>query len=356
MLFPVMEKQNGNKKKQASLFKMQFKKLITGVVLFISTTPFCLAQVHWVNVDSLFSPLPASVHVFKTTDSIDGKPNIAFYVIADLKDHKLNFTTDTTLKRRFTPSQFFTKNEQPIVVVNGTFFEFETNRNLNTVVKNSRIISYNQHSIPLKGKDTLKYLHSFRSAIGISKKREPDVAWLFSDTILNKPFASQKPIPSFRDSSKQLSKSTVFIKASEVRMKRQSKSTARNNPFKPWNMQTAIGGGPVLVQNHQPFISNNDEVMFTGKAIDDRHPRTAMGYTDDHQLIILVVQGRFPNIAEGASLKQMAEILVSLGCKEALNLDGGGSSCLLVNGKETISPSDKTGQRPVPAVFLIKMK
>jgi len=39
---------------------------------------------------------------------------------------------------------------------------------------------------------------------------------------------------------------------------------------------------------------------------------------------------------------------------EALNLDGGGSSCLLINGKETIKPSDKEGQRPVPAVFMIR--
>jgi len=37
-----------------------------------------------------------------------------------------------------------------------------------------------------------------------------------------------------------------------------------------------------------------------------------------------------------------------------LNLDGGGSSCMLVNGKETIKPSDKEGQRAVPAVFIIK--
>jgi exopolysaccharide biosynthesis protein len=39
-----------------------------------------------------------------------------------------------------------------------------------------------------------------------------------------------------------------------------------------------------------------------------------------------------------------------------LNLDGGGSSCMLINGKETIKPSDPTGQRAVPAVFLIKNK
>jgi exopolysaccharide biosynthesis protein len=46
--------------------------------------------------------------------------------------------------------------------------------------------------------------------------------------------------------------------------------------------------------------------------------------------------------------------MVGLGCVEALNLDGGGSSCMLINGKETIWPSDKGQQRAVPAVFIIK--
>jgi exopolysaccharide biosynthesis protein len=81
-----------------------------------------------------------------------------------------------------------------------------------------------------------------------------------------------------------------------------------------------------------------------------------MGYTTDGYLIILVVQGRFPGIAEGATLRQEALMLKELGCHEALNLDGGGSSCLLINGKETITPCDKTGQRPVPAVFLVTRK
>ena len=96
--------------------------------------------------------------------------------------------------------------------------------------------------------------------------------------------------------------------------------------------------------------------MFTGKAIDDKHPRTAMGYTADGKLIILVVQGRFPGVAEGASLTQLAKMLLDLGCVEALNLDGGGSSCMLVNGKETIKPSDKEGQRSVPGVFIIQKR
>ena len=88
----------------------------------------------------------------------------------------------------------------------------------------------------------------------------------------------------------------------------------------------------------------------------DRHPRTAMGYTEDGKLIILVIEGRHPGIAEGANLKEEAALLLSLHCYEALNLDGGGSSCMLINGKETIKPSDKEGERPVPGVFIIRRK
>jgi exopolysaccharide biosynthesis protein len=102
-------------------------------------------------------------------------------------------------------------------------------------------------------------------------------------------------------------------------------------------------------------ITNEEELKFYGKAIHDKHPRTAMGYTKDNKLIVLVVEGRNPGIAEGATLPQLAKILRDLGCVEALNLDGGGSSCMLVNGKETIQPSDKK-QRAVPAVFIIRKK
>lgn len=121
-------------------------------------------------------------------------------------------------------------------------------------------------------------------------------------------------------------------------------------------MKTAVGGGPVLLQTGKIQITNNEELKFAGNAIEDKHPRTAMGYTKDNKLIILAVQGRFPGIAEGATLGQEAKILQDLGCWEALNLDGGGSSCMLINGKETIKPSDATGQRAVPAVFLIRKK
>ena len=120
-------------------------------------------------------------------------------------------------------------------------------------------------------------------------------------------------------------------------------------------METAIGGGPMLLQNGEVFITNEQERMFMGKGLTDKHPRTAMGYTRDGDLIILAVQGRSES-GGGASLVQEAQLLKDLGCIEGMNLDGGGSSCLLINGKETIKPSDKEGERAVPAVFMIKVR
>jgi hypothetical protein len=306
-------------------------------------------QVNWINIDSLYQPLPKSIHVFRSTDSLDGNPNIAYYVVADLKDKKLLFEADTTLNRRLTPAQFYQKNNQPLVVVNTTFFSFQTNQNLSVVIKDGKLVGYNIHSVSGKGKDTLTYRHPFGSAIGISKKRNADVAWLYTDSSRRYPYASQVEQPLLKDSS--VSHGLGYYK------KGTSSGTHATGPsLKKWKIETAVGGGPVLVQNGEIKITNNEELKFAGNAINDKHPRTAMGYTSDNKLIILVVQGRFPGMAEGATLGQEAKILQDLGCWEALNLDGGGSSCMLINGKETIKPSDPTGQRAVPAVFLIKNK
>ncbi len=309
---------------------------------FIVLLPFSInAQVKWKNVDSLFQPLPPTVHVFYTNDSIDGAPNIAYYVSAELKDKNLDFTVDTTLGRRLTPQQYFERNNQPLLVVNTTFFEFKHSKNLNTVIKNGKLLGYNIHSIVGRGKDTFTYRHSFGSAIGIDKKRRADVAWLYTDSSLDKAKASQIVLGNFKDSFPFISK--YFLQ--------------KSNLHKKWKMQTAVGGGPVLIQNGEIKITNNEEMKFSGKSgLTDKHPRTCMGYTKDGLLIVMVIQGRMKGIAEGASLLQEAKLLQDIGCWEALNLDGGGSSCLLVNGKETIQPSDKEGQRSVPAVFMITQK
>ena len=277
-----------------------------------------------------------------TREPLDGKPNIAYYVVADLKDKKLDFTADTTFKRRLTPKQFFDKNEMPLLVVNCSFFSFATNQNLNLVIKNKDILAYNNPKFRKSRADSTIKIPVYGSAIGITQKRKADIAWIRSDS--GKKYAMAMQVPEYkRISTRRTNRATG-----------ESTTTKSPDPLQTWKMRTAVGGGPVLLQNGEIEISNEEEMMFAGKAINDKHPRTAMGYTKDQKLIILVIQGRTPGIAEGATLTQEAQLFKDLGCWEALNLDGGGSSCMLINGKETIKVSDASGQRPVPAVFLIK--
>jgi hypothetical protein len=325
------------------------KKNIGLALAFFGYT--CLeAQVKWVKVDSLFGELPVSVHIYKTTDPLDGKPNIAYYVEADLKDKSLSFTTDTTDKRRITPSQFYEKNNTPLLVVNTTFFSYASNRSLNVVIKDGQLVSCNPELVRGRGADSVNWLRPFNSAIGISAKRKADVAWLYTDSLKNTIHASQKAMtlryPPIVCCDLPRRKVTKYL--------RQEDKWYRKN-FSSWKMQSAVGGGPVVLQNGDIQISNNEENKFAGKALNDKHPRTAMGYTKDNKLIILVIEGRHTGTAEGATLTEEAQLFKDIGCEEALNLDGGGSSCLLVNGKETIKPSDKEGQRPVPAVFIVKV-
>jgi len=339
----------------------KFEEIFIGKAagLLLAAFVFCAmpvkAQVQWDNVDSSFGLLPSNFHVYKTTDSLDGKPFIAYYAIIPLKDKHFEFTTDTTYKRRLTPTQFYERGNQPLLIVNCSFFSFETNSNLNVIINNGRLLAYNVNSLPMRGKDTFQYRHPFGSAIGIGKNREADVAWLYTDSSKKYAYAVQQPIAALKDSVATLTYSRFkkMAPAGDTLQKPPTR-TRYYKMFSKWKMETAVGGGPVLVQDGRTMITNEAELKFTGKAISDKHPRTAMGYTADGHLIILVIEGRYPGRAEGATLQQTAQLLINLGCTEALNLDGGGSSCMLINGKETIKPSSNGVQRPVPAVFIVR--
>ena len=307
------------------------------IVCILITLPLT-AQWNWQNVDSLYQPLPSSVHVYRSNTETEGKPNIAYYVSVELKDKTLDLTSQVGYGKRLTPSQYFEQEGHPLLVMNCTFFEFVHNSNLNVVIKDGQLLSYQVHSNAGRAKDTLTYRHPFGSAIGITKSRKADVAWLYTDSSDKYAYASQEVIAASKDSVAQHTK----------------KEMLSYGHFKKWKVQTAVGGGPVVLQNGEISIANNEELKFGGKAINDKHPRTAMGYTADGKLILMVIEGRFPGKAEGATLTQEAQMLKQLGCVEGLNLDGGGSSSLLINGKPTITPTDKEGQRPVPAVFIVK--
>lgn len=340
MSFPVTGVANGLKAKKQlykNLFLVNVKPVVIFLLLAISSAP-SMSQLRWKKVDSAYGPLPGSMHVYRFADTLNGFPFIAYYVSAKLKDKDLQFTAQTGLDKRFTPSQYYHLEQYPLLVVNCTFFSFTTNENYNVVVRDGRVLAYNVVSLRGTGPDSLLYYYPTRGAIGIDRKRRADVAWIFTDTSRRWPYA-------FEDHP-------VIAKGADTIP---SIYSLNDVEWKWWKMRTAVGGGPVLIHDGKIRITDREEQLFPGEGRDgDHHPRTAMGYTRDGRLIVLAIQGRTPGVAAGATLEEEARILRDLNCYEALNLDGGGSTCLLVNGKETVRPSDKDGQRPVPAVFLIK--
>jgi hypothetical protein len=316
-------------------------------ILFLFVGEVCWSQMNWHNVDSLFGSLPNGVQVFCSKDALDGKPFIGYYVRLPLQNKQLNFTAQAG--KRMTPSQYFEKEDSPLVVVNCTFFSFADSRNLNLVMREGKQVAYNIPAIRQKTKtDSSLFAYPTRSALGIAKNRAVDIGWIYTDTASRWPYVFAAPAAPQWSRGRTSDPVLDSIKVAPDAM-------VNGRLFKKWKMWTAVGGGPILLQDGQVRITNKEEMLFANGE-NDKHPRTAMGYTANGDLIILCVQGRFSGIAEGASLVQEAKMLQALGCVEALNLDGGGSSCLLINGKETIKPCDKEGQRPVPAVFLVHAK
>jgi hypothetical protein len=115
-------------------------------------------------------------------------------------------------------------------------------------------------------------------------------------------------------------------------------------------MDQAVGGGPMLVREGQPAIDWQTAGFGEGFA-NNRHPRTAVGRTQDGDLWFVVVDGR-QSMSVGATLLEMAQIMIRLGCVEAVNLDGGGSSTIAVHGVTLNRPSDGQERAIANAVLL----
>ncbi|NNF38789.1 MAG: phosphodiester glycosidase family protein [Gemmatimonadetes bacterium] len=85
-----------------------------------------------------------------------------------------------------------------------------------------------------------------------------------------------------------------------------------------------------------------------------RHPRTAVGVDPtSRRLWIVVVDGRQGEYSTGMSLPELTSLLEALGATEGLNLDGGGSSAMVIGGRMVSRPSDPGGERPVVNALLV---
>ena len=105
------------------------------------------------------------------------------------------------------------------------------------------------------------------------------------------------------------------------------------------NVKHIISGGPYLVKNGEVFVDMTEQKL---GAIGGKNPRTAIGYTQDGNFIMVAVDGR-EGASVGLTLKELAWFMKSIGCTNAMNLDGGGSTVMYVNGRVVNMPKVKGG-------------
>lgn len=120
-----------------------------------------------------------------------------------------------------------------------------------------------------------------------------------------------------------------------------------------WKQSTSIiGGGPQLIKNGRVEITNAAEKILPS-FVSDGHPRTAIARLKSGQILLLTVDGRQPGESIGMSLTMLADLLLEFGAVDAINLDGGGSTTMVIRNKLVNKPSDATGERPVSDAILV---
>ena len=107
--------------------------------------------------------------------------------------------------------------------------------------------------------------------------------------------------------------------------------------YSPYYMPYVIQAGPMLISGGLPAHSEED---FPSAFVSARHPRSAVGLTQDGLWVFMIVDGRNGMHSSGATIGELTEILRSQRIIYAMNLDGGGSTELIVDGRIYNMPSD----------------
>lgn len=111
------------------------------------------------------------------------------------------------------------------------------------------------------------------------------------------------------------------------------------------NVFDAVGGAPLLLRDGEPVGICNSAC--------GRQPRTGVGVTATGRILLVVVDGRQANWSLGPTAAEFADIMAGLGAVTALNLDGGGSSEMVVEGEVVNRPSDGHERRISNAILVL---
>lgn len=298
------------------------------------SAPLTISSSNWEKKDN-FGTLPEYISVYKYKKDISGKLTQAYIAVSDIGEGKGRFKVLGEKTGTGTLTQFYTNNSKPSVIINGGYFW--NGSSLNLLIKNGNTISTSEPMVNRDYNGTPTPYYPTQGAFGLEKDGSFSAQWVYhvSSTL----YAYPQPSPNVAGEKPQPRPTSSFPAGAKV-----------------WSPTEAIGAGPLLIKNGQYKNLWQNELFDDASGVGPtvNHPRSAIGYHPNGYVVFFVCEGRnkTPN-TPGMTLKNVADILLELGCSEAINLDGGGSSCMLVNGAETIIPSDKNGQRAITSALAI---
>lgn len=299
------------------------KKIIFLIVISLTIT--FSQPINWTEITSNYN-LPVGIKVFQG-DRVTPKLKI-FYIDADMNNPNL------VIHPYISSSNKLVKDFVPFVGayagVNGGFFGGSTS--YSAIIYPYEVKAQNVAAVT-------RFSQSYpviRSFFGMKADKTFNVEWIYHfGNNVSDIYRFNAPLPYINNQQTPLPPP------------QQSAGTVYSN------LLVGIGGAPTLVKNGQVNVAYDQEIMWgSGVGYDNRDPRTAVGYTADNHVILIVADGRQIN-SEGVGLPELAQIMIELGCIEAMNLDGGGSTQMAIGNQYVNNPSE---QRAVPTILVITHK
>jgi len=297
---------------------------------------------NWALMSSINSSLPAEIKVYETNSTLNGRNFKAYYAIADMStgNIELKTTLSTTAQK---PSQFIATStgETTYVMTNGGYFGY-SGSNVSSYSLAVERNTKKADNISALTRGSYSYPVT-RGAFGVTQSQIPVLKWTSGDN------GYELPSPNVEGETPQISPGQTFP------------TTAIR-----WNPYSAIGGAPVLLKDGKivfdftsttsgKYMTNYELLQTDIFSTSARPPRTVIGNTADNKIVLFVCDGRQTH-SDGATLLEIAQILKGIGCVNALNLDGGGSSAIIAGGTLLNKPSDGSERAVATVVSFVSKK
>jgi len=300
----------------------------------VDSTPLISLSPSWKKAVHLMGNFPDGIQVYMNTTPFKGRDFTAYCVVFDP-------ASNLELKPLFAPvnksvSAFY-KDELGFkyACINGGFFG--TNVSYSLAMYNGLVDAPNIKTLSRTLNGASATYYPTRAAFGISEAGIPEVAWVYNVGTGNSlVYAYPAPSPNLINTTPKPVPTATYPAGGKI-----------------WNVKSAIGGGPMLINNNVINVTDDEELMDIDNT--SSRARSAIGYTTGNKIILLAVEGGNPKGPAGIDLLELAQVMKDMGCVGAINLDGGGSTALTVRAEKTVRPSGGS-ERAVSTALIIRKK